>query len=37
MHEWLLSIEPWAEVWVASLWRAAWKRTIALVLGWVVR
>ena len=36
MHEWLLSIEPWAEVWVASLWRAAWQGTIALGLAWVI-
>lgn len=36
MHDWLLLIEPWAEVWAASLWRAAWQGTIALGLAWVI-
>jgi beta-lactamase regulating signal transducer with metallopeptidase domain len=34
MHEWLLSIEPWAEVWATSLWRATWQGTLALGLAW---
>src|SRR3954471_7719058 len=34
MHEWLLSIEPWAEVWVTILWRATWQGTLALSLAW---
>src|SRR5260221_2801157 len=36
MHDWLPLIEPWAEVWVASLWRAAWQGAIALWLAWVI-
>ena len=34
MHDWLLLIESWADVWAASLWRAAWQGSIALGLAW---
>jgi hypothetical protein len=34
MHDWSLLIESWAEVWAASLWRAAWQGSIALGLAW---
>lgn len=34
MHDWLLWIESWADVWAASLWRATWQGAIALGLAW---
>lgn len=34
MHDWLHLIESWAEIWAASLWRAAWQGSIALALAW---
>jgi beta-lactamase regulating signal transducer with metallopeptidase domain/Tol biopolymer transport system component len=36
MHDWLLIIEPWTEIWAASLWRATWQGTIALGLAWCI-
>jgi beta-lactamase regulating signal transducer with metallopeptidase domain/Tol biopolymer transport system component len=34
MQDLSLLIEPWAEVWAASLWRAAWQGSIAVLAAW---
>ncbi len=33
MHDWLVLIEPWADVWAADLWRATWQGTVAFGLA----
>jgi beta-lactamase regulating signal transducer with metallopeptidase domain/protocatechuate 3,4-dioxygenase beta subunit len=36
MNNLLHALEPWAETWSASIWRASWQGAIAIAVAWII-